>query len=162
LHQFASGPFQLAATVDLPDAETGGAKLPAVLFCHGFSGHRIESRRIYSPLRARLAGHRTPCLRFHHRRFGVSDGGFNLFTPRGMLEDLDRALEQFLSMPWLDQARMAIVGYSLGGLSASYLLHRDPRFLTAALWAPVARPDIIRDRLAQYPAFDGYRERGYM
>lgn len=165
--QFASGKFNLQATLDLPDtAQCGGAPgataVPAVLFCHGFTGHRMESRRSYARLGAMLASEGIASFRFDHRGCGESDGDFVDFTPVGILEDLDAALTAFLAISNLDMARTAVVGYSLGGCSASYLLHRRPQFVTAALWAPVARPDIIRDRLAQYPNFAGYEQRGYM
>lgn len=101
-------------------------------------------------------------FRFDHRGCGESDGDFIDFTPTGMLEDLDAALVAFLAISNIDLGRTAVVGYSLGACSASYLLHKRPQFLTACLWAPVARPEIIRDRLAQYPNFAGYQERGYM
>jgi dienelactone hydrolase len=79
-----------------------------------------------------------------------------------MLEDLDAALAAFVKLPNIDLARTAVVGYSLGGCSASYLLSHRPDFVTAVLWAPVARPEIIRNRLSQYGAFEGYHDRGYM
>lgn len=160
-----SGGFDLMATVDLPDgvfqSDAAPGKYPGVLFCHGFTGHRIESRRLYARLAARLAAQGIGCLRFDHRGCGESDGDFLDFTPAGMLEDLHAALTAFKALPWLDHQRMAVVGYSLGGTSASYLTTLEPNFVTAVLWAPVARPDIIRDRLSQYPGFAGYRERGY-
>jgi alpha-beta hydrolase superfamily lysophospholipase len=165
--QFPSGQFNLQATLDLPDASQcaaapGATPVPAVLFCHGFTGHRLESRRSYARLGAMLASEGIASFRFDHRGCGESDGDFVDFTPAGILEDLDAALTAFLSITNLDLARTAVVGYSLGGCSASYLLYKRPQFVTAALWAPVARPEIIRDRLAQYPNFAGYETRGYM
>ncbi len=155
---FQSGPFELVYSVSLPD---GPGPHPGVLFCHGFTGHRIESRRMYSRLARRLAAAGIASFRFDHRGCGDSEGDFSDFTPTGMLEDLDAALGVFLSRPWLERGRMAVVGYSLGGLAASYVLGRCADFCTAVYWAPVARPDIIRDRLATLDGFELYRQQGY-
>ncbi|MBX7246176.1 MAG: alpha/beta fold hydrolase [Candidatus Sumerlaeaceae bacterium] len=116
---------------------------------------------MFSRLAERLANQGIACMRFDHRGCGESEGDFIDFTPAGLLEDLDAALAEFQETVWFDPERTAVVGYSLGGLSASYLLGRNPRFRTAVLWAPCAVPEIIRDRISQYPNFEGYKERGY-
>jgi alpha-beta hydrolase superfamily lysophospholipase len=159
--EFKSGTYTLRATCDWPDEPAAGG-WPAVIYCHGFTGHRFETRRTYARLGSTMAGHGVVGFRFDHRGCGESDGDFVEFTPTGMLEDLDAALEAFVRLLGIDLARTAVVGYSLGGCSASYLLKQRPDFAAAVLWAPVARPEIIRDRLAQYDNFEGYRERGYM
>lgn len=165
LFTFQSGDFRLTASIDLP-AAMGAAgsvqKVPAVIFCHGFTGHRIESRRMYARLAARLARSGVGCFRFDHRGCGESDGDFVDFTAHGMLEDLDAAFEKFWRFDWVDKTRSAVVGYSLGGTSASYLMQKNPEFKTAVLWAPVAAPGIIRERLSLSEGFDRYFEQGYV
>ncbi|MGB9692515.1 MAG: alpha/beta hydrolase family protein [Candidatus Sumerlaeaceae bacterium] len=157
---FASGGFELAGFWDMPERD---GPCPGVLCCHGFTGHHVEARRLYSRLARMLADRGVAVFRFDHRGCGDSSGDFIDFTPKGLLEDLQAATRQFIAEPRLDQQRLAVVGYSLGGLAASYVLSRNPQlWQTAVFWAGVARPEIIRDRLAQYPAFQGYRERGYM
>jgi uncharacterized protein len=167
-HLFQSGPFTLFSVFDLPDAvararATGGAppKVPAVILCHGFTGSHVEWRRMYARLGERLARRGIACFRFDHRGCGNSDGDFIDFTPTGMIEDLDSALDAFLAQPWLDRGRMAIVGYSLGGLNASYILSKCGEFRTAVYWAPVAKPTTFRDRLSQQEGFENYRKLGY-
>jgi len=159
LTEFRSGEFTLRATCDWPD--TGQGRFPAVFYCHGFTGNRFETRRSYARLTAMLAHRGIAGFRFDHRGCGESDGDFLDFTPAGMLEDLDAALAHFQKVSGFDVEKAAVVGYSLGGASASYVLSRGHAFQTAVLWAPVARPEIIRDRLAQYPKFAGYEQRGY-
>lgn len=157
--QFPSGTFKLTGQWDGP--ESAGGPLPGVIFCHGFTGNRFESRRVFARLSAWLAEQGIWTFRFDHRGCGESQGDFIDFSPEGMLEDLRSALKVFLDDPRVDTSRTAVVGYSLGGLSASYMLHLHPEFVTASMWAPVARPEIIRARLSTYPGFDGYKERGY-
>lgn len=156
---FDSGGFTLVGYWDLP---AGEPPYPAVMCCHGFTGHNIEARRLYARLARLLRAQGIACFRFDHRGCGNSDGDFVDFTPSGFLQDLDVAAEHWLADRRIDTRRLGIVGYSLGGLAAAYLLHSHPNLRTGVLWAGVARPEIIRDRLAQYPGFRGYRERGFM
>lgn len=159
IEQFGSGKFHLTGQWDAPQEEE--QKYPAVIFAHGFTGNRFESRRMYARLSARLAESGILTFRFDHRGCGESEGDFIDFDAAGLLEDLDAALEVFLRNPAVDATRTAVVGYSLGGLSASYWLGKRPDFQTGVLWAPVARPDIIRDRLATYPDFSQYPAKGF-
>src|SRR5690606_37489046 len=115
------------------------SKLPAVLFCHVFTGNRMESRRMFSMLSRRLALQGCACFRFDHRGCGDSEGDFQDFTNDALVEDLEAALATFDANPAIDPQRTAVVGYSLGGLSAMYLLSLKPSFVTAVLWAAVAQ-----------------------
>jgi len=161
IEQFQSGKFSLTGQWDEPADVASEEKSPGIIFCHGFTGNRFESRRMYARLSRSLALQGMRCFRFDHRGCGESEGDFREFDADGLLEDLNEALMVFLANNMVDPDRTAVVGYSLGGLSASYLLSKRPDFLTAVYWAPVAQPDIIRDRLATYPEFSGYNERGY-
>jgi len=160
LVEFQSASFRLTGIWTLPD-NAGPAAIPAVFFCHGFTGNHIESKRLYARMSARLAGEGIASFRFDHRGCGDSSGDFLDFAPKGMLEDLTSAFEVFSRNVKVDHARCAVIGYSLGGVSASFLLSHWSGWVTAAIWAGVAQPEIIRDRLATYPAFAGYENRGY-
>lgn len=157
--QFKSGNFQLTGQWDGPANQAAGRG--GVIFCHGFTGNRFESRRMFARLSARLAQAGLWTFRFDHRGCGDSEGDFSDFTADGLIEDLDAAVAHFHAGNRINPARAAVVGFSLGGLSASYLLTKKPEFRTACLLAPVARPDIIRDRLATYPDFPSYKTRGW-
>ena len=162
LQTFQSGDFTLVASVELPPSAGEQTHVPAVLFCHGFTGSRIEARRVYARQAQMLAARGIACFRFDHRGCGDSDGDFLDFTPQGMLQDLDAAAAAFLQQPWLDHSRMGVLGYSLGGISGSYLLGHHPEFRTGVLWAPVSRPEIIRDRLSNIEGWADRHERGYL
>ncbi len=161
IEQFQSGHLTLTGQWDEPGDVAAEEKRPGVIFCHGFTGNRMESRRLYSMLSRRLAERGMRVFRFDHRGCGDSEGDFTEFTKDALLEDLDAALHVFNKHSGVDPDRTAVVGYSLGGLSANYLLWRQPRFKTGVLWAAVAQPDIIRDRLAGYADFPNYKERGF-
>ena len=162
LQTFQCGGFTLVASVDLPESADEQSCVPAVLFCHGFTGSRIEARRVFARQAQLLAARGIACFRFDHRGCGDSDGDFLDFTPQGMLQDLDAAVATFLRQPWLDHSRMGILGYSLGGISGSYLLGHHPQFRTGVLWAPVSRPEIIRDRLSNIEGWADRHKRGYL
>ncbi len=162
LQTFQSGDFTLVASVDLPEGADEQAPVPAVLFCHGFTGSRIEARRVFAREAQLLARRGIACFRFDHRGCGDSDGDFLDFTPLGMLQDLDAAVATFLRQPWVDHSRMGILGYSLGGVSGSYLLGHHPEFRTGVLWAPVSRPEIIRDRLSNIEGWPDREKLGYL
>ena len=167
---FVSGGFRLMATLDLPEsvgsvgARTGAQapRVPGVLFCHGFTGHRIESRRLFARTGARLADAGIACLRFDHRGCGESEGDFADFTAAGLLEDVEAAISECRRLAWLDPARMAVLGYSLGGVSASYVMSRCPEMRAAVLWAPVSRPELLRRRLEEPDAMAQYQRDGYL
>jgi len=156
---FPSDGFELAGFWDLP---AGGPPFPAVICCHGFGGNHIESRRLYARLAHDLSAAGIAVFRFDHRGCGDSGGDFFDFTPAGFLQDIEAAEKVFFGDRRIDTSRMAVVGYSLGGAAAACILSRHPEVRTAVIWAGVARPELVRDRLAQYPEFQGYEERGYM
>jgi pimeloyl-ACP methyl ester carboxylesterase len=131
------------------------------MFCHGFTGNRIETRRMFARAGAMLAERGIAAFRFDHRGCGESSGNFLDFTPGAILEDLDCAVSQILNQPEFVLSKIALCGYSLGGASASYVANGNPLFRTAVLWAPVAVPGIVRERLAQTAGFESYKERGF-
>lgn len=157
-----AGGFRLAASLDLPADATPGLRVPAVLFCHGYTGHRVEAKRLFVLLARRLAARGIASFRFDHRGCGESDGDFLDFTTDGLMEDVEAAIDLFDSLQPVDPSRTAVVGYSLGGVGASHAIRRRPTFRTAVLWAPVARPAIIHTRLARTAEYEGWRERGYV
>jgi alpha-beta hydrolase superfamily lysophospholipase len=159
---FSAGGYRLAASLDVPAGAPSGARLPAVLFCHGYTGNRVEAKRLFVLLARRLSARGIASLRFDHRGCGESDGDFLDFTAAGLIEDVEAAVETFVALDCVDSSRVAVVGYSLGGVGAACALRRFGAFRTAVLWAPVARPVIIHARLARTAQYEGWRERGYV
>ncbi len=156
IFQFRSGPFELVGLWDFP--LSCAPPYPAVLLCHGFTGHHVENRRLFSRLAQTLAKRGIAVLRFDHRGCGDSSGDFADFTPAGYLQDLENVEQQFWGHPKVDRNATAVVGYSLGGVSATYFAARHPELRTLVLWAGLAHPEIIKERLSQACALDGYKE----
>lgn len=160
-HTVTSGKYRLAVCVDRPEGVH--ERTPAVLFCHGFTGNRVEARRLFVRMANALAVSGIASVRFDHRGCGESDGEFQDFTTDGMLEDL-AVMDGFTSrLEHVDPGRLAVLGFSLGGVSASYVASHGTPMRCAAMWAPVAHPRIVHARLSRTaPSYDGYPERGYV
>lgn len=154
LQCFKSEQFEIFGMWDEPDNMPADKKYPGIILCHGFTGNHIESRRLYTRLTESLQKKGILVYRFDYRGSGDSSGDFIDFTADGFLKDLKGALNAFLSHPNLDKDRMMVLGYSLGGISASYLLSMGVGFKAACLWAPVAFPDLLAKRIKKGAGLD--------
>ncbi|MBE3575998.1 MAG: alpha/beta fold hydrolase [Firmicutes bacterium] len=113
--------------------------MPAVLLLHGFTGHKLESHRMFVKMARRLAQEGIIALRFDFRGSGDSAGDFADMTVANELSDAEAALAWLQARPEVDPARVGVLGLSLGGAVASLLASRHARELRAvALWSAVA------------------------
>ena len=128
----------LSATFTLPRKEST-QPVPAVLLCHGFTGNRIETRRLFVLLSRQLAARGIASLRFDYRGSGESSGDFSEFCFTDYVIDAEHALVFLRTLNAVDSKRIGILGYSLGGCVASYLVGAHAGdFAAICLWAPVA------------------------
>ena len=125
----------IAGTLHIPEGE---GPWPGVIFCHGFSGHRIETHFIFVTAARRLAERGFVSLRFDFRGSGESEGEFVDMTTSAEISDARQALDVLAQRPEVDPARLGVVGISLGGLVAASTAAREPRIKSAILWAAVA------------------------
>jgi len=150
LFQFPSGGLKLAATAHVPSSPDN--KQPAVLFCHGFTGHRMEQRYIFVRAARRLALSGIGSLRFDYRGCGESEGAFKDFTLLDYIFDAETALARLSKLPGVDARRLGILGYSMGGCVAAEILARHPEIMASVLWAPVAFPKDLFLKRSKDPA----------
>ena len=113
-------------------------KLPAVLLCHGFTGTKVESHRIFVKLAQLLEEFQLVTLRFDFRGSGDSEGDFSQMTLEGEISDARAALDYLQTLPEVDPNRLGILGLSMGGAVAATLSGRDQRISACALWSAVA------------------------
>jgi dipeptidyl aminopeptidase/acylaminoacyl peptidase len=113
---------------------------------HGFSGGKCEARFIFVALSRRLAAEGIASLRFDFRGSGESEGEFEEMTPLEELSDARAALRHLSAIRRIDRRRMAVVGFSLGGMIAAMTAAREPSLKAAVLWSPVAHPSEIMTR----------------
>jgi dienelactone hydrolase len=128
---------RMAAVLHLPD---GRGRAPAVLMCHGFTGHKAESHRLFVHTARQLAADGMAVLRFDFLGSGDSEGLFEEMTIRGEVDDALNALNFLREQPRVDVSRVAMLGFSLGGCVVALSLPRAGAVKTLVLWAPVSNP----------------------
>lgn len=116
------------------DANRGAA----VVFCHGFTGHKAESQRIFVKTARTLAATGVACLRFDYRGSGDSEGEFVQTTVSGQVSDAIAAVEFASRQAGVNSSRIGLLGLSLGGLVTALALPDLPKLAAIVLWNPVA------------------------
>lgn len=138
---FRSGPFTLRGMLHVPDPGLRvGKRVPGVLMCHGFTGHKAEAHFLFTKTARALCRQGLAVLRFDFRGSGDSRGEFLDVTISGEIEDARNALDQLEARPEVDEARVGVIGLSLGGCVAACLSGRRADIKATALWSAVAHP----------------------
>jgi alpha/beta superfamily hydrolase len=99
----------------------GDGKFPAVVLFHGFTGQKLEPHRFFLKISRSLENMGVASFRFDFSGSGESDGDFENMT---VLKELDeaRTIFQFVqSHPSVDENKVIVLGFSMGGLVASLL-----------------------------------------
>lgn len=140
----------------------GSGCYPCVIFCHGFTGHRIEAHRLFVKAARELVRYGIAAFRFDFRGSGESEGDFSDITITSELEDLRAAVNFISSVGGVDANRLALLGLSLGGCIAACYAPTDERIKALALWAAVARPNEILRRHLCGDAMNELEEKGWI
>ncbi|HUU53454.1 MAG TPA: alpha/beta fold hydrolase [Armatimonadota bacterium] len=146
---FRSGDQQVLGVLHLPETTPA----PAIIMCHGFTGHKAESHRLFVDAARDFTRHGLAVLRFDFRGSGDSEGEFHEMTVSREIDDARAALDCLTSRPEVEANRVGVLGLSLGGCVAACLAGTDQRVRALVLWAATAHPTRIADRLA--PDFGG-------
>jgi dipeptidyl aminopeptidase/acylaminoacyl peptidase len=149
---------QIVGMLHLPE---GRSRFPAALMLHGFTGNKSEAHQMYVKLSRALASHGIASLRFDFRGCGDSGGSFEDLSIRSEVVDAVEAVRFLARHRHVNSRRLALVGLSMGGAVASYLVGRErTRFKTMALWAPVADGTGILDGFSTPEAVAALAETG--
>lgn len=135
--RFENEGLNLYATLHRPD---GPAPHPAVVMCHGFTGHRQETNNVFVKCARCLASAGFMAFRFDCRFSGESDGEFRNMTISTEVSDARKAVDTLLEQPGIDPARLGIIGFSMGGTVAPLTAAARADIKSMVLWAPVAWP----------------------
>jgi uncharacterized protein len=98
-----------------------GENLPAVILCHGFTGHKLEAHRLFLQISRTLEEQGFASFRFDFIGSGESDGDFKDMTVSNELLEAEAILGYVKSHPKIDEKRVILLGFSMGGLVASLL-----------------------------------------
>jgi len=127
----------------------GRGRFPVALLLHGFTGTKVESHRMFVKLSRTLAQKGIASLRFDFRGSGDSAGNFEDLTIRTEVADAIEAIKFLGRHKRINSRQLAIVGFSMGGAVASYVVARERhRVKGLVLWAPVAEGTGILDNLS--------------
>ena len=132
----------IVGTLATPDGEAA----PVVLLLHGFTGVRdelaiVETEEGVLQRTARLlaeAGYAS--LRIDFRGSGDSDGAWQETTFSGQAADAVAAIDWLRGSDAVDGSRLAILGWSQGGLVALESTRQRSDVDALILWAPVVHP----------------------
>ena len=126
----------------------GGAALPLLIVCHGFTAHKDWGPFPYFGRRFAALGFASAVFNFSHNGMGSGSKRFTELqkfsrnTIGKELEDvggiLRAAVEGRLGAAIIDHSRIGIVGHSRGGGVAILYASREPRIRGVAAWSTVA------------------------
>jgi uncharacterized protein len=151
---------------------------PVVIICHGIPGSgaaRPQNDKGYAPLAEQLTHVGVACVIFNFRGCGASGGNFDMM---GWTRDLECVVDKVQNTPYIDPARIVLLGFSGGGAAAIFVAAENPGiFGLAAVGTPShfgiferSPEEIVKDfrergllRDAGFPAstgkwIDGFRE----
>lgn len=120
---FSSG-IRLDADLHLPDGPPPERGYPVVIACSGYQGLKvIHPERFARALTPR--GYAV--LAFDYRGFGLSEGERGRLVPQEWSQDVRAAVDRVSAIDELDQDRIALLGWGLGGGVVVHEAATDPR-----------------------------------
>jgi len=146
---FQSGDQQVFGVLHVPESTPA----PGIIMCHGFTGHKAETHRLFVDAARDFTRNGLAVLRFDFRGSGDSGGEFHEMTVSREIEDARAALDCLTARPEVDPARVGVLGLSLGGCVAACLAGTDERVCALVLWAATGHMERSFARLA--PEFTG-------
>ncbi|MGE8203788.1 alpha/beta hydrolase family protein [Heyndrickxia sp. NPDC080065] len=93
----------------------GKGPYPAVVYNHGFTGHKAESHFLFKKLSDSLANMGIVSIRFDFIGSGESDGKFQEMTMSSEVEDCLAVFHFAKEIDYIDSNRMNLIGFSMGG-----------------------------------------------
>ena len=115
----------------------GDQTFPLVVMAHGHGGTRHEAGG-YTMLAERLAAQGIASIRMDFPGCGDSTESFANNNLTNMLEDIRNARDFALTLPGVDETRIGIHGYSMGGRLAILTAAADESYTVIGTWTPAA------------------------
>jgi fermentation-respiration switch protein FrsA (DUF1100 family) len=134
----------LFGVLHLPTEET---KPPVVIMAHGFTDDKTGDNRLFVKFARKTANVGIAVLRFDFAGSGDSEGDFSQITLTSEIEDLEDAVNFAYSLPEIDNSRINLIGYSLGGAVSIALAATEQKINSFIGWAPVSDPKATFQRI---------------
>lgn len=144
---FTSEGMRIAGMLHVPEATPA----PGIILCHGFTGTRIESHRLFVLAAREFCKQGFAVLRFDFRGSGESEGQFGQITISGEIQDLKAALAWISRRKEVLNRGIGVNGLSLGGVVAALTAAEDPRIKAVSLWSTPASlsPEDFKETIGQ-------------
>jgi len=123
---------------------------PAIIFCHGFTGTRVEPHRLFVHAARYFCKKGFTVLRFDFRGSGESEGLFQNMTVSGEIADLMAAVSWIEKKGEVRKERIGVNGLSVGGAVAILTASRDPRIKAVSLWSTMSDFSPIQQVLSDF------------
>ncbi|MEM0385726.1 MAG: alpha/beta fold hydrolase [Nitrososphaeria archaeon] len=108
---------------------------PTIIFCHGFTGNRIEAHRLFVYAARELCNKGFTVLRFDFRGCGESEGSYNSITISDEVKDLGSAVDFLYNRNEVLKEKIGVVGLSLGGVVSILRTAEDERIKAVCTWS---------------------------
>ncbi|NGZ76947.1 alpha/beta hydrolase family protein [Saccharibacillus alkalitolerans] len=128
----------LRGSVRLPDAYKAGQTYPVAILSHGVLGDRNQ-QGMFTQLTDALQKKGFVTVRFDFNGYGESGGTLLNNSIKSEKEDLDAIINYVKTLNYVDQSRINLVGYSMGGAATSLAAgERAGEIRSVALWSAAA------------------------
>lgn len=138
---FTVGHDQVRGRMHIPESKN--ESVPGVLILPGFADTAVGPHNMHVQTAFALEKSGYAVMRFDYRGQGESDGDFTRFTIQSGFEDVCAAYQEFCQHPNVDENRLGVIGYSLGGMYAIELASQFDEIKALGLLAPVAFPEKV-------------------
>ena len=139
--QMASRNAEVPITLVVPRSDH---PLALVIMAHGHGGSRQEGGG-YEQMAEALAERGIASIRMDFPGCGESLEPFTENNLTNMIEDMKSARTYAEEFAEIDQSRIGLLGYSMGGRVVSLLSEIDPSYRAMALWTPAVSPGADRE-----------------
>ena len=127
---------KIPVTLVVP-ADSKASPFPLVILLHGHGGTRHEAGG-YTRVAQGIANHGIASIRMDFPGCGDSLEGFENNNLTNMIADIQSSKAHALRALNIDQSRLGLLGFSMGGRLALTLGTTDPDYRAIGLWAPDA------------------------
>jgi len=118
---------------------------PSVVFCHGFTGNRIEAHRLFVRAARKMSGKGFVAVRFDFRGSGESEGEFENMTVSSEIGDLNAVLSFLSGRSEVARDKIGLVGLSLGGAVSILTAARNQAVKAVCTWSSPAEFRLMSD-----------------